>query len=79
MEDKDIERLLNPILEESMKASLDMMIEMKESNELSKDNKEEIDFILLWINDAFEYYNSIKDAQNLAILCDLKQYLSKLI
>ena len=36
MEDKDIEMLLNPILEESMKASLDTILEMKYQNLIEK-------------------------------------------
>lgn len=79
MSDKQIEDLLNPILEESMQSSLDMMIEIKNNNELSKDNREEIDFILLWIGDAFEYYTSTNNIRNLAILSDLKQYLLEII
>ena len=79
MEDKDIEMLLNPILEESMKASLDTILEMKYQNLIEKGDIGTISFIKLFLEDAFEYYDGIKDMHNLLILNDLKQYLSELI
>jgi hypothetical protein len=79
MEDKMIESLLNPILGESMKASLNMFLEMKNNNMIEKGDTETISFLNLFLEDAYEYYSGIKDTDNLAILSDLKQYLSKLI
>jgi hypothetical protein len=75
MNDKQIEDLLNPILGESMKASLNLFMEMKEQGQLEKGDTETISFLNLFLEDAFEYYSNIKDTQNLAILSDLKQYL----
>ena len=78
-EDKIINDYLDPILGEIMKQSLDSILEMKEQNVLTRDNKEEILFISQFIDEAEQYYSNIKDAHNLAILSDLKQYLLGLI
>jgi hypothetical protein len=78
MENINIERLLTPLLAESMKASLDAIIMMKEENSIEKGDTQTINFLNLFLKDAFEFYNSIEDTQNLAILSDLKNYLSKL-
>mgnify|MGYP003522380165 CR=1 FL=1 len=78
-EDKIINDYLDPILGEIMKQSLDSILEMKEQNVLTRDNKEEILFISQFIDEAEQYYSNMKDAHNLAILSDLKQYLLGLI
>lgn len=78
-EDKIINDYLDPILGEIMKQSLDSILEMKEQNVLTRDNKEEIIFISQFIDEAEQYYSNMKDAHNLAILSDLKQYLLGLI
>lgn len=78
-EDKIINDYLNPILGDLMKQSLNSIIEMKEQNMLTKDSKQEIDFISKFLDEAFQYYSNIKDAQNLAILSDLKNYILKLM
>ena len=74
-EDKIINDYLNPILGDLMNQSLKSILEMKDKNILTKDNKEEILFISQFIDDSEQYYISIKDARNLAILSDLKQYI----
>ena len=74
-ENKIINDYLNPILGELMQQSLNSILEMKKQNILNKDNKDEILFISKFIDDSEEYYTSIKDARNLAILSDLKQYI----
>jgi hypothetical protein len=74
-EDKIINDFLNPVLGELMQQSLTSILEMKNQNILSKDTKDEILFIAKFIDDAEQYFSSIKDARNLAILSDLKQYI----
>ena len=74
-EDKIINDYLNPILGDLMKESLNSIVEMKEQNMLTKDNKQELDFISKFLEDANQYYSNIKDTQNLAILDDLTNYL----
>ena len=74
-EDKIINDYLNPILGDLMKKSLNSIVEMKEQNMLTKDNKQELDFISKFLEDANQYYSNIKDTHNLAILDDLTNYL----
>jgi len=74
-EDKIINDFLNPVLGELMQQSLNSILEMKDKNILTRNNKDEILFISKFIDDSEEYYSSIKDARNLAILSDLKQYI----
>lgn len=74
-EDKIVNDFLNPVLGELMQQSLDSILEMKNKNILTRDNKDEILFISQFIDDAEQFYFSIKDARNLAILSDLKQYI----
>ena len=50
-EDKIINDYLNPILGDLMKKSLNSIIEMKEQNMLTKDNKQELDFISKFLED----------------------------
>ena len=74
-ENKVINDYLNPILGDIMKQSLNSIVEMKEQNMLTKDDKQELDFISKFLEEANQYYSNIKDAQNLAILDDLTNYL----
>ncbi len=74
-EDKIINDFLNPVLGELMKQSLDSIVDMRNKNLLNRNNKDEILFIAKFIDDAEQYFTSIKDARNLAILGDLKQYI----
>ena len=76
MEDKDIKRLLNPILEESMNASVNMFIESKEQ---LKDDKGSISFILKFLDDALEYYTSTNNIEKLDIINDLKHEFLEII
>ena len=76
MEDKDIERLLNPILEESMNASIDMFIESKEQ---LKGEKETISFIINFLGDSLEYYTSTNNIEKIRLICDLKQEFTNII
>jgi hypothetical protein len=77
-EDKIINDYLTPVLGDLMKKSLDSILNMKEQNLLTKDSKEDILFIAKFIDEAEQYYSSIKDTHNLAIINDLKQYLEEL-
>ena len=79
MNDKMIENLLNPILGESMKASLDMFLEMKNQGQIIKGDTEVISFLNLFLEDALEYYSSTNNIEKQRIIFDLKQYLSELI
>lgn len=74
-EDKIINEYLTPALSGLMQQSLDVILEIKQQNILTRDNKEEILFMSQFIDDAEQYYSSTKDMRNLAILSDLKQYL----
>lgn len=74
-ENKIINDYLNPILGDLMQQSLNSILEMKEQNIIDKNSKEEILFISQFIDDAEQFYFNIKDARNLAIISDLKQYI----
>lgn len=78
-EDQIINEYLSPLLGDLMDSSLKLILEMKDQNVLTKDNKEEILFISQFIDEADQYYSNIKDTRNLAILNDLKQYLLNLM
>ena len=78
-EDKIINEYLSPILGDLMGSSLQSIMEMKEQNLLTKDDKEDILFISQFIDEAETYYLGIKDTQNLAKIKDLKQYLLNLV
>ena len=78
-EDKIINDYLTPILGDLMKQSLDSILDMKEKDLVTRDDKEEILFISRFIDEAEQYYLGIKDTQNLAIINDLKQYLLKIM
>jgi len=77
-EDKIINDYLSPILGDLMGSSLQSILDMKEQNILTKDNKEEILFISQFIDEAEQYYSHIKDTRNLKKLSDLKQYILSL-
>ncbi len=78
-EDKIINELLNPILGESMNASLEMFLEMKNQGQIIKGDTEVISFLNLFLEDALEYYSSTNNIEKQRIIFDLKQYLSELI
>ena len=77
-ENKIINDYLNPLLGDLMQQSLNSILEMKDQNLIEKDDKETISFILTFLEEALQYYSSIKDTRNLAILSDLNNYLLKL-
>jgi len=74
-ENEIINDYLNPVLGEFMDNSLSSILEMKESGLITKEDKETIDFILIFIEDSLVYYSTQKNTKNCAILSDLKQYL----
>lgn len=78
-EDKIINDYLTPLLGDLMNKSLSHILELKEQNILTKDSKEDILFISKFIDEAEQFYSSIKDTHNLAIITGLKQYLLDLV
>lgn len=76
MENKDIENLLTPLLEESMNASLNLFIESKD---VFKEDKSNNSFILTFLNDALEYYTHTNNIEKIDLINDLKQEFSQII
>jgi len=77
-EEQIINQYLNPILGDLMKQSLDSILDMKENGLINIEEKDMILFISQFIDEAEQFYSSIKDTRNLAILSDLKQYILNL-